>query len=71
MAKVNFEVLGEELQRKEKAAVFRATTDSKGKIGELWVSQGGIRWYPKNARKDSPKPRLFRWEDLTNVLRKA
>jgi len=70
MATVNFEVLGRELQRKEKAAVFSAT-DSKGKIGELWISQGGIRWYPKNARKNSPKPRLFRWEDLTNILRKA
>jgi hypothetical protein len=70
MAKVNFEVLGEELQRKEKAAFFRAA-DSKGKIGELWARQGGIRWYPKNARKNSPKPRLIRWENLTAILRKG
>jgi hypothetical protein len=67
MARVDFEVLGEELQRKEKAAVFRAKGND-GKIGELWVSQGGIRWYPKNARKNSPKPRLIRWESLSGIL---
>ena len=69
MAKVNFEILGEELQRKEKAAVFRAEGPD-GKIGELWVSQGGIRWYPKNARKNSSKPRLIRWENLTALVSK-
>jgi hypothetical protein len=55
MAKVNFEILGEELQRKEKAEVFRAEGPD-GKIGELWVSEGGIRWYPKNAPKTRRSP---------------
>jgi len=70
MARVNFEVAGEELQRKEKAAVFVAKNTS-GKIGELWVSQGGIIWYPKRAQKNSSKPRLIRWEELTAYLTKG
>ena len=69
MAKVNFEVFGEQLQRKEKAAIFRAEGPD-GKIGELLVSQGGVRWYPKNARKNSMVRRLVRWEDLTALLEK-
>ncbi len=49
MAKVRFGLSEHTLGREERAVVFEASDDS-GKIGELHVSSGGLRWYPKNSR---------------------
>ncbi|MDF3809225.1 MULTISPECIES: hypothetical protein [Rhodopseudomonas] len=38
-----------ELGREERALVFVAT-DGTSKLGDLHVSQGGFRWYPKNSK---------------------
>lgn len=50
MAKVKFGLSQHQLGREEKAIVFEATGKS-GKLGELHVSSGGLRWYPKSSKK--------------------
>jgi hypothetical protein len=49
MTMVKFGLSEHSLGREERAVVFEAS-DAGGKIGELHVSRGGLRWYPKNSR---------------------
>jgi len=46
MAQVSFGLSQHPLGRQEKAA---KRTRSNSKIGELEVSQGGLRWYPSGV----------------------
>jgi hypothetical protein len=49
MTSVKFGLSEHALGREERAVVFEAS-DADGKLGELRVSRGGLRWYPKNSR---------------------
>lgn len=50
MTRVRFGLSEHSLGREEKGVIFEAS-DADGKIGELHVSRGGLRWYPKNSKR--------------------
>lgn len=66
MATVTFRLSDHSLSREEKAGVFLARNEN-GKIGELKVSKGGLRWYPKSARKHY----FMTWERFAAVIKDA
>jgi hypothetical protein len=63
MSKVRFGLSEHSLGREERAVVFEAS-DADGKIGELHVSRGGLRWYPKNSRYHH----FVRWRKFAEVI---
>ena len=63
MSKVKFGLSEHTLGREERAVVFEAS-DEAGKIGELHVSRGGLRWYPKNSRYHH----FARWRKFGDVI---
>jgi hypothetical protein len=65
MVAVNFVIPDQELElsREEHAVVFRVRNE-EGLIGELKVSKGGLRWYPKAS-----KYHHFRsWERFADLM---
>ena len=65
MAKVTFGLSQHALGREEKALVFVATNPKGGKLGELHVSSGGLRWYPKGSKKSH---HFATWQALDNLF---
>ena len=66
MASVTFRLADHSLSREEKAVVFRAHNEG-GKIGELKISKGGLRWYPRSARKHH----FMTWERFAALIKEA
>jgi len=65
MAKVKFGLSKHELGREEKAVVFEAHETKGGKIGELHISRGGLRWYPANSQKSH---HFGNWKDFATLM---
>ena len=65
MAAVNYVIPDQELElsREEHAVVFRVRNED-GLVGELKISKGGLRWYPKAS-----KYHHFRsWERFADLM---
>jgi hypothetical protein len=65
MVAVNFVIPDQELElsREEHAVIFRVRNED-GLIGELKISKGGLRWYPKAS-----KYHHFRtWERFADLM---
>jgi hypothetical protein len=57
-------VSDQRLSREEKAIVLRARDKEGNLIGQLRISTGGLRWYPKNSKKHH----FARWEKFAELM---
>ena len=57
--------LGVEVFRVETAPTFEIRDDKKGVIGDLTVSQGGVRWRSKFERE----PMFIAWEEFDEIMK--
>lgn len=49
---VRFELKSHPLSREENGVVFGVADANDGKVGDLTVSQGGVRWRPRGQQHD-------------------
>ena len=61
---VKVSLIEHELGREERALVFNAE-DGNSKLGELHVSRGGFRWYPKNSKGSHHH---ITWKKLADLM---
>ena len=66
MAKtVSMSAKGLVVLREETAPTFEVKDDKEGVVGELTVSQGGVRWRGKYQREDVH----LSWEDFDELIK--
>ena len=54
MARVLVDLRKHQLSREENGVIFEVhASDEGGKLGDLVVSKGGLRWYPRSSRHPS------------------
>lgn len=61
---VEISITSHPLSREENGVIFVVSTDG-GKLGELTVSKGGIRWKPKNKHDGH----FMKWAELDQTMR--
>ncbi len=66
MAKVVFGLANHVLSREENGLTFDVEGPS-GKVGQLVVSKGGVRWYPRGTRK----PNYATWKQFDRLMQQA
>lgn len=64
MATVSFQTSDHELRKEQKPITFWAK-NSKGMVGRLVVSKGGLRWY---SGKSTKKHTYVSWERLDRQI---
>jgi hypothetical protein len=62
--KVEVNITSHPLSREENGVVF-SVDDDDGRVGELLVSKGGVRWRPRNGRDHH----FINWRELDELMR--